>query len=64
MEGCTGENFGLLGPKSAGKTMLIETLTTLLPLISGDAWINGIHIKEEENMVCPTEGCMLISKRG
>lgn len=64
MQVCSGEIFGLLGPNGAGKTTLIKILTTLLLPTSGNAWINGYHIEQQENMVRATVGCMLMGERG
>jgi ABC-2 type transport system ATP-binding protein len=36
-----GETFGLLGPNGAGKSTLIRMMTTLIPITSGRAWIDG-----------------------
>ena len=36
-----GEIFGLLGPNGAGKSTLIRMMTTLMPITSGRAWIEG-----------------------
>jgi ABC-2 type transport system ATP-binding protein len=59
-----GELFGLLGPNGAGKTTLIKILTTLLLPTSGDAWVNGYHIRQQENKVRSSVGCMLMGERG
>ncbi len=59
-----GEIFGLLGPNGAGKTTLIKCLTTLLLPTSGDAWIHGHHIVDQENQVRASVGCMLMGERG
>ncbi|UCG25151.1 MAG: ABC transporter ATP-binding protein [Chloroflexota bacterium] len=60
----SGEILGLLGPNGAGKTTLIKILATLLLPTSGDAWINGYHILENENDVRASVGCMLMGDRG
>jgi len=39
-----GEIFGLLGPNGAGKSTLIRMMTTLLPITSGRAIINGFDV--------------------
>ncbi|MBA3237667.1 MAG: ATP-binding cassette domain-containing protein [Parachlamydiaceae bacterium] len=39
-----GQIFGLLGPNGAGKSTTIKMLTTLLPVSSGTALINGFDI--------------------
>ncbi len=59
-----GEIFGLLGPNGAGKTTLIKCLTTLLLPTSGDAWIQGHHVVQDENKVRAAVGCMLMGERG
>jgi ABC-2 type transport system ATP-binding protein len=64
MEVCAGEIFGLLGPNGAGKTTLIKILTTLLLPTSGDAWVNGYHVRRQENQVRASVGCMLMGERG
>ncbi len=42
-----GEIFGLLGPNGAGKSTLIRMMTTLLPITSGDALINGFDAAKQ-----------------
>ena len=59
-----GEIFGLLGPNGAGKTTLIKILTTLLLPTGGDAWLNGFHIQQDENLVRASVGTMLMGERG
>jgi ABC-2 type transport system ATP-binding protein len=39
--------FGLIGPNGAGKSTTIKMLTTLLPISSGNAWINGYHVNNQ-----------------
>lgn len=41
-----GSIFGLIGPNGAGKSTTIKMLTTLLPVTSGDALINGYSVIE------------------
>jgi ABC-2 type transport system ATP-binding protein len=43
---------------------LIKILTTLLLPTGGDAWVNGFHVKKQENHVRATVGCMLMGERG
>lgn len=59
-----GEVFGLLGPNGAGKTTLIKCLTTLLLPTSGEAWINGYRLTEQDNAIRASVGCMLMGERG
>lgn len=59
-----GEIFGLLGPNGAGKTTLIKCLTTLLLPTSGQAWINGYRLTENDNQIRASVGCMLMGERG
>lgn len=47
----TGTTFGLIGPNGAGKSTTIKMLTTLLPVTSGDALINGYSITKQPNEV-------------
>ena len=42
-----GEIFGLLGPNGAGKSTLIRMMTTLLPITSGRAIINGFDVVKD-----------------
>lgn len=39
-----GSTFGLIGPNGAGKSTTIKMLTTLLPITSGTAYVNGYNI--------------------
>ncbi|HNI69765.1 MAG TPA: ATP-binding cassette domain-containing protein [Marmoricola sp.] len=43
----TGSVLGLLGPNGAGKTTTVRMMTTLTPVTSGTARINGHDIHEE-----------------
>jgi ABC-2 type transport system ATP-binding protein len=51
-----GMTFGLIGPNGAGKSTTIKMLTTLLPVTSGYALINGYNIIEEPSQVRQTIG--------
>ena len=44
-----GEIFGLLGPNGAGKSTLIRMMTTLLPITSGRAAINGFDVAKQSD---------------
>jgi ABC-2 type transport system ATP-binding protein len=46
-----GEIFGLLGPNGAGKSTLIRMLTTLIPVTSGLAFVNGHDVTKEADAV-------------
>lgn len=43
---CAGEIYGLLGPNGAGKTTTIKTLTTRIPLESGNIVVKGRSLRE------------------
>lgn len=47
----SGKTFGLIGPNGAGKTTTIKMLSTLLPVTSGQAFINGYSIIEQPAQV-------------
>src|ERR1700722_7243738 len=61
-----GTTFGLIGPNGAGKSTTIKMLTTLLPATSGDAFINGYSIIEQQTQVRQSIGYVpqLISANG
>ena len=46
-----GEVFGLLGPNGAGKSTLIRMLTTLIPVTSGAAFVNGHDVTKDADAV-------------
>lgn len=46
-----GEIFGLLGPNGAGKTTTLRMLATLIKPDSGDAWIDGKSVTNDEDGV-------------
>lgn len=46
-----GETFGLIGPNGAGKSTTIKILTTLLPVTSGNAFINGYNLIKEPDQI-------------
>jgi ABC-2 type transport system ATP-binding protein len=45
-----GEIFGLLGPNGAGKSTLIRMMTTLIPITSGAARIEGHDVSKEPDV--------------
>lgn len=46
-----GMTFGLIGPNGAGKSTIIKMLTTLLPITSGQGFINGHSISSDPSHV-------------
>ena len=46
-----GEIYGLLGPNGAGKTTTLRILSTLIKADEGDAFIDGISVKEQPNEI-------------
>lgn len=46
-----GMIFGLIGPNGAGKSTIIKMLTTLLPITSGEAYIDGHSIAQDPTAV-------------
>lgn len=46
-----GEIYGLLGPNGAGKTTTLRILSTLIKADSGDAFINGISVKDNPGKI-------------
>ncbi len=61
-----GTTFGLIGPNGAGKSTTIKMLTTLLPVTSGEANINGYSILKQASQVRQSIGYVpqLISADG
>jgi len=51
-----GEIFGLLGPNGAGKSTLIRMMTTLIPITSGTAHIEGHDVAKDPDSVRRTIG--------
>jgi ABC-2 type transport system ATP-binding protein len=52
----SGEIFGLLGPNGAGKSTLIRMMTTLIPITSGIARIDGHDVAKDPDAVRRTIG--------
>jgi len=46
-----GEIYGFLGPNGAGKSTTIKMLVTLTEPTTGDAWIFGSSVKDDEDDV-------------
>ena len=44
-----GELFGFLGPNGAGKSTTIYMLTTLIPVTSGNASVNGFDVASQSD---------------
>jgi ABC-type multidrug transport system ATPase subunit len=53
-----GEIFGFLGPNGSGKTTVIKMLTGLLPLTSGQAYVEGIDVRTDPEAVRQNIGYM------
>jgi len=47
----SGEIFGLLGPNGAGKTTVVKMLCTLLFPDSGEAYVDGFRVGEEDHEI-------------
>ncbi|MEK9676727.1 MAG: ABC transporter ATP-binding protein [Chloroflexota bacterium] len=54
-----GEVFGMLGPNGAGKTTTVEILEGMREADSGEAFINGINIKEDPTAIKSIIGVQL-----
>jgi ABC-2 type transport system ATP-binding protein len=46
-----GEVFGFLGPNGAGKSTTVRMLTTLLTITAGTAWVAGVDVAREPDLV-------------
>jgi ABC-2 type transport system ATP-binding protein len=51
-----GKTFGLIGPNGAGKSTTIKMLTTLLPVTSGTALINGYDLIKQPSQIRQSVG--------
>ena len=54
----SGKLHGFVGPNGAGKTTTMRILATLLPASGGDAWVNGVNVRENPKQVRKTVGYM------
>lgn len=46
-----GEVFGFLGPNGAGKTTTVRMLTSLVAPTSGEAWVGGFKVGEDDTNI-------------
>ncbi|MCA1960452.1 MAG: ABC transporter ATP-binding protein [Desulfomonile sp.] len=46
-----GELFGLVGPDGAGKTTVMRILAGILPPTSGNAWVDGVSVKDSPEQI-------------
>ena len=53
-----GELYGLVGPDGAGKTTALRLLTAIMEPTSGDAWVAGMSVIDEEEAVREKIGYM------
>lgn len=53
-----GKLHGFVGPNGAGKTTTMRILATLLPATSGDAWVDGVNVRENPRLVRRKVGYM------
>ncbi len=53
-----GEVFGFLGPNGAGKTTTVRMLTSLIGPTSGEAWVNGFKVGEEDREIRRSAGVL------
>jgi ABC-2 type transport system ATP-binding protein len=62
----SGSTFGLIGPNGAGKSTTIKMLTTLLPVTSGNAFIDGYSLIDDPSHIRQSIGYVpqLISADG
>ena len=55
-----GEVFGFLGPNGAGKTTTVRMLNALISKTSGQAWINGYKLGEDDEKI--RESCGILTE--
>jgi ABC-2 type transport system ATP-binding protein len=53
-----GEIFGLLGPNGAGKTTTVRMLSALIAPTSGEAWVNGFRVGQENQAIRRSVGVL------
>lgn len=53
-----GKLHGFVGPNGAGKTTTMRILATLMPASHGDAWVDGINVRENPKQVRRIVGYM------
>jgi ABC-type multidrug transport system ATPase subunit len=53
-----GEVFGFLGPNGSGKTTVIKMLTGILPITSGEAFVDEIDVRKDPEAVRQRIGYM------
>ena len=55
----TGDIYGILGPNGAGKTTTLEMIEGLTDIDEGDAWVDGISVRQEPYKVKKIIGVQL-----
>ncbi len=46
-----GEIFGLVGPDASGKTTTLRMLSGILPPDGGEAWVEGLDIRKDQELI-------------
>jgi len=54
----SGKLHGFVGPNGAGKTTTMRILATLLPASGGEAWVDGVNVRERPKKVREIVGYM------
>ncbi len=54
----SGKLHGFVGPNGAGKTTTMRILATLLPATRGEAWVDGVNVREKPRQVRRMVGYM------